>query len=384
MKQFAFNTVSEILVERGANERLGQILARRFTVGRVAVITDSVLVRCGLVDSAVSSLQEAGWQILVCDDVQADPPESVVNSVVEKARQFRADVVVGFGGGSSMDVAKLVAVLAGSSQALSEVYGAEKVVGTRLPLIQIPTTAGTGSEVTAVSVVTAGGSVKRAVIAQQLFADMAVLDATLTAGLPSAVAAATGIDAIVHAIEAFTNRNRKNALSDHAALLALRLLFENLPKAVRADADTDVRENMLLGAMLAGQAFANSPVAAVHALAAPLGGLFHISHGLSNALVLLHVLRFNLESALPAYATLGRLLISKPHGRDEEDARAFVMHVEQLLLSTGLPMRLRDHGVSEASLVRLSEDAMLQGHLLVNNPREVGVQDALAIYQAAY
>lgn len=384
MNQFAFSTVPNILVERGASERLGQILARSFHVGHIAVITDSALVRCGLVNTVVVSLQQVGWEVLVCDDVQTDPPEHVVNSVLDKVRTFNADVVVGFGGGSSMDVAKLIAALTRSSQVLSDVYGVNKLVGARLPLIQIPTTAGTGSEVTAVSVVTASDNIKRAVIANQLMADMAVLDATLTAGLPTAVAAATGIDAVVHAIEAFTNRNKKNLMSDQAALLALRLLSDNLPKAVKPNANTEVRENMLLGAMLAGQAFANSPVAAVHALAAPLGGQFHIPHGLSNALVLLHVLRFNFESALLDYAKLGRFLLSKSPASDEEDASAFVKHVEFLLQSTGLPMRLRDHGVSEASLMSLSVDAMLQGHLLLNNPREVILEDALAIYQAAY
>lgn len=263
-------------------------------------------------------------------------------------------------------------------------YGINQVQGKRLPLVLIPTTAGTGSEVTDISIVTTGATTKSGIVSHQLYADLAILDATLTASLPPTVTAATGIDAIVHAIEAFTSKHKKNPLSDHAASLALRLLSENLLPAVCEGSNLQVRENMLVGAMLAGQAFANAPVAAVHALAYPLGGHFHIPHGLSNALVLGHVLRFNLNAAATHYASLAELLLPQVSGSTEAKASAFINRIEELIAETGLSMRLRDHNVTENILGRLAADAMQQQRLLMNNPREMTETDALAIYRAAY
>nr|MBP6536402.1 iron-containing alcohol dehydrogenase [Xylophilus sp.] len=293
-------------------------------------------------------------------------------------------VVIGLGGGSSMDVAKLVAVLLAGGQPLEDMYGIDKVLGDRLPLVQIPTTAGTGSEVTPIAIVTTGATTKSGIVARQLYADMAILDAELTLGLPPSITAATGIDAMVHAIEAFTSARLKNPLSDHLAIKALQLLADNLVEVCRNGANVQAREAVLLGAMLAGQAFANAPVAAVHALAYPLGGVFHLPHGLSNALVLPHVLRFNAEAAAPHYAALADALLPGTTGDHHAKTAAFINHIEALITATQMPNRLRDHGIQQADLPRLAADAMLQTRLLVNNPREVLEADALAIYQQAY
>ncbi|MGG2478986.1 iron-containing alcohol dehydrogenase, partial [Rhizobium sp. BR5] len=196
-------------------------------------------------------------------------------------------------GGSSLDVAKLVALLAKSGEALGNIYGVGNVTGERLPLVLVPTTAGTGSEVTPISIITTGAHQKKGVVSPVLLPDAALLDAKLTIGLPPAVTAATGIDAMVHAIEAFTSTSaNNNPVSRALAKEALRLLGANIEIAVKTGTDLAARQGMLLGAMLAGQAFANSPVAAVHALAYPIGGRYHVPHGLSNSLVLPHVLRF--------------------------------------------------------------------------------------------
>lgn len=381
---YTFQTVPQITIHAGANAQLGQLLAQRFTPGRLMLVTDRFLVTSGLIAPALRSLEEAGWQVMVYDEVQADPPDHVVRSAAEKGRAFGAQVVLGFGGGSSMDVAKLVAVLVGSSQTLESMYGIDQVKGHRVPLIQIPTTAGTGSEVTPVSIVTTGETTKSGIVASQLYADMVLLDATLTTGLPPAVTAATGIDAMVHAIEAYTSKHKKNPLSDQAATKALALLSGNLLTVVKNGADLQARENMLLGSMLAGQAFANSPVAAVHALAYPLGGHFHIPHGLSNALVLGHVLRFNAQTAAPHYAELAEIVAPGATGSAEARAIAFISSIDALVAETGLSMRLRDHKVPESMLERLAADAMLQQRLLMNNPKDVTEADALAIYRAAY
>jgi alcohol dehydrogenase class IV len=255
-----------------------------------------------------------------------------------------------------------------------------------LPLIQVPTTAGTGSEVTPIAIVTTGETTKMGVVSPLLLPDLALLDADLTLGLPAAVTAATGIDAMVHAIEAYTSALKKNPISDLLAREALRLLAANLDEVVRNGSNRQARQAMLLGACLAGQAFANAPVAAVHALAYPLGGHFHIPHGLSNALVLPQVLAFNAPAAAPLYAELAPLVVG-----DRLRAGSAALQTEQLIEAlagfsqrSGLPTRLRDAGVSEAMLPTLAADAMLQQRLLVNNPREMNEQQALAIYQAAY
>jgi alcohol dehydrogenase len=384
MNPISFQTVPHLVIERGASARLGALLAPRFGARRACVVTDAFLHRSGLLGPALAGLREAGFELLVVDDVQADPPDHVVEAVTARARAFGATLVVGFGGGSSMDVAKLVAVLVGGGQPLGEMFGVDKVRVERLPLVQVPTTAGTGSEVTPIAIVTTGATTKSGIVARQLYADMAVLDATLTVGLPPAITAATAIDAMVHAIEAFTSRRLKNPLSDQLAIQALRLLCGNLAAACADGRDLDAREALLLGALLAGQAFANAPVAAVHALAYPLGGHFGLPHGLSNALVLPHVLRFNAVAAASAYAPLADALLPGLEGGDQRRAQAFIAHVEALVGATGLPMRLRDHGVDAHALPRLARDAMLQTRLLVNNPRALEEADALALYERAY
>lgn len=384
MNPFAFQTVPQILVEAGVASRLGEVLARRFAVGRVCVVTDAPLYRSGLLEPALSSLRDQGWEVQVLSDVQPDPPEDVVEAICAQARSHGTDVVLGFGGGSSLDVAKLVAVLLGGGQPLREMYGVDKVRGERLPLVLVPTTAGTGSEVTPISIVTTGATTKSGIVARQLYGDMAVLDARLTLGLPAHITAATGIDAMVHAIEAYTSKRLKNPLSDHLAVLALRLLMGNLARVCENGQDLDAREAMLLGSMLAGQAFANAPVAAVHALAYPLGGRFHLPHGLTNALVLLPVMEFNLPTAAATYARLAREVLPGVKGDDTAQAQALLQHLRELIGATRLPMRLREHGVKETDLAMLANDAMQQTRLLVNNPREVGEADALAVYQQAF
>lgn len=384
MTSFEFRTVPAFIVEFGAARRLGRILRERYQLTRLCLVTDAFLHRSGLLTGTLLSLHEDGWEVCIIDDVVADPPEEVVLAAAARARQSGAEIILGLGGGSSMDVAKLIAVLAASAQPLSEMYGIGKVVGTRLPLVQIPTTAGTGSEVTPISIVTTGATTKSGIVSPHLYADLAVLDAELTVGLPPRITAATGIDAIVHAIEAYTSRVRKNPISDMLAAQALKLMTGNLLPAFHDGNNRAAREAMLVGAMLAGQAFANAPVAAVHALAYPLGGIFHVPHGLSNALVLPHVLRFNLPAAHGHYAELAEVAVPGCMGSTEARALALIRYLEDLAQETRIETRLRQVGVTQEDLPRLAQDAMLQTRLLVNNPRELTERDALAIYQAAH
>ncbi|MFT6157281.1 MAG: alcohol dehydrogenase class IV, partial [Neolewinella sp.] len=271
-------------------------------------------------------------------------------------------------------------------QPLSAMYGVEMVSGQRLPLIQVPTTAGTGSEATAVAIVTTGESTKAGVVSSILFADHIVLDPELTLGLPAHVTAATGIDAMVHAIEAFTSARLKNPLSDMVALKALQLLSKNIVTAVQTGSDLEARSDMLLGAMLAGQAFANAPVGAVHALAYPLGGTYHIPHGLSNSLVLPHVLRFNAPAANDLYFEISQVM----HGLDSSSissanaGQELANYFADLASSLGLQTQLRQMNIKPEALEDLASQSMNQQRLLINNPRVVELADALAIYQQAY
>ena len=382
---FNFQTVPQIQVEPGAAARLGDLM-RPHNFKRVFMVTDGGLMKLGILESALASLNSAGISVQIFQDVVADPPEAVVSAALAKARDFETDLVIGFGGGSSMDVAKLIAVLFAGKQDLADIYGIGNVKGSRLPLWQIPTTAGTGSEVTPISIITTGETTKMGVVSPQLYADFALLDAELTVGLPPHVTAATGIDAMVHAIEAFTSKIKKNAYSDALAKSALRHLAQNITRAVENGGDIEARSGMLFGAMLAGQAFANAPVAAVHALAYPLGGHYHISHGLSNSLILPHVIRFNAPEASALYAELAAEVFSNMNtaASDLDQSLDFAERLYELAGNLGLPTTLKACEVKENDLAMLAEDSMKQTRLLVNNPREVKLDDALQIYEAAY
>ena len=383
MTPFSFTTVKTVISESGSSARLGEIAAG-LGITRALIVTDPGIVKFGLLEPALASLQAANIPVTIYSDVVADPPEAKVLDSLQLARDAGIDGVIGLGGGSSMDVAKVIALLTNSRQSLPEVYGVGNAKGTRLPLIQVPTTAGTGSEVTPIAIITTGETTKTGIVSPLLYADVALLDADLTLGLPPAVTAATGIDAMVHAIEAYTSKIRKNPYSDVLAREALRLLAANLVTVVEDGQNREARQAVLFGAMLAGQAFANAPVAAVHALAYPLGGHCHISHGLSNSLVLPAVLRFNLPAAAPLYAELMNVLEPEAEGTEAELAAAFVEAMTAQITAVGLPVRLRDLNVPEADLPMLARDAMAQQRLLVNNPRDVSEADALAIYQEVY
>jgi alcohol dehydrogenase class IV len=384
MQPFIFHTVPKLV---SANDSTLDIAehCRRLGINQPLFVTDPGLVSIGLVLPIIKAMADDGMDPLLFDQVREDPPEDVVLAAAELARSSGVDGVVAVGGGSSMDVAKVVAVLLGGEQQLADLYGVDSIKGGRLPLILAPTTAGTGSEVTPVAVITTGATTKAGISSATLLPDIALLDARLTLGLPPNVTAMTGIDAMVHAIEAYTSRHKKNPLSDNLARQALHLLASSIRIAVHDGQNLEARANMLLGATLAGQAFANAPVAAVHALAYPLGGHYHIPHGLSNSLVLPSVMEFNTPTANELYAELAPIVIGRPVAGSAEAKTATVIDaLSQLIRDIALPATLQQAGVREADLEVLAADAMLQERLLVNNPREVVYEDVLGIYRAAY
>lgn len=383
MNPFSFNTTPSLRMGAGLAGELGQI-TRPICGDRVLLVTDPGMMATGLVQQATDCLRAAGVEVTLFDQVQADPPEEIVLQAAQQA--LGKTGVIGFGGGSSLDVAKLAALLAASNQPLAEAYGIGNAQGPRLPLVLVPTTAGTGSEVTPISIVTTGASEKMGVVSPLLLPDMALLDPELTLGLPAHVTAATGIDAMVHAIEAYASVNaNNNPISRALAVEALGLMGRMLLRAVQKPDDLEARTGMLLGSMLAGQAFANSPVAAVHALAYPIGGHYKVPHGLSNALVLPHVLRFNAQVAPQAYATLlPHVFPDLPALSVAEAALQFAESMADLSRACGLEQGLRDMGIAREALPILARDAMNQTRLLVNNPRPVDEAAALKIYEAAW
>jgi len=378
MDGYSFQSVKTTLVQSGAVLQLSELLAER-GLTRPLFVTDAQLIELGVVSPAIEALQQGADDVIVFDGIEPDPSERVVYACLDAFNAGSCDSVIAVGGGSSMDVAKVVSVLAKGKQDLPEIYGVGMVSGGRLPLFLAPTTAGTGSEVTPVAIITTGETTKAGVSSPILLPDVAILDASLTLGLPASISAMTGIDAMVHAIEAYTSKIKKNPISDMLALRALKLLSENIRKVLASPGDVAAREAMLLGSMFAGQAFANAPVGAVHALAYPVGGHYHIPHGLSNSLMLPAVLGFNAEACPELYAELARVIPGA-----EQSAGGLIDWFKTLIDESGLPATLAQANIPEADLPTLAKDAMFQQRLLINNPREVDEATALRLYEEAW
>lgn len=372
----SFQTVSDIRIAPGGTAKLDHYVEGLPRNKRIAIITDKGIRKLGLIDSGLEALRQAGYDTLVFDDVVADPPEDIVRRGAEAVKTFGAGLVIGFGGGSPMDTAKVIAHLAGCDQPLETLYGVGLAKGPTLPLLLIPTTAGTGSEVTNIAIITTGKTAKRGVVADSLYADRVLLDANLTFGLPASITAATGIDAMIHAIEAYTSILQKNPLSDALALTALRKLSKALVTACNEPTNAAARNDMLIGAMLAGQAFSNAPCAAVHALAYPLGGFFHVPHGLSNALVLTEVMKYNAPKANHWYAEIAQDMGVGQTGHDLIDA------MEAIKDATRVPQKLGDVNITADAIPMMAQDAMTKERLLMNNARKMTYDATVKIYEA--
>jgi alcohol dehydrogenase class IV len=381
MRSFTFHPGPRLVAGAGKSDDLADLLPP----GPCLFVSDEPLVELGLTDAARRALDDSGRAVVLFDAVEADPSRKTLEAAVAAGREAGVTSVVGFGGGSPMDVGKLAAYLLGSGDDLDAVWGVDVARGQRLPLVLVPTTAGTGSEATPISVITCEGGVKLAVNARPLTADWAVLDPQLTVGLPRGVTAATGIDAIVHAVEAYTSARLKNPLSDALAREALRLLTGHLLTACTDPQNMEAREAMLLGAHLAGLAFSNAPVAGVHALAYPLGGLHHLPHGVTNALMLRHVLQHNAKAAREHYAELAPIIVPECKAEGSQARTAMLIdRLDQLVRESGIATRLRDYGIDVADAPMLAREAMKQTRLLVNNPCEITEADAQRLYEAAW
>ena len=388
LNNFTFNTTSGIRFGSGMSVSSSQEISK-ILGSNILFITDKDLMALKLTEPTLNQLKKFSSKVEIFEDVEADPSLKTLLKSIEIGKKMNATGVIGFGGGSSMDVAKLTSLILGSNENIEEAWGVSNAKGPRLPLVLVPTTAGTGSEVTPISIITVGEEEKKGVSSPIILPDVAILDPDLTLGLPAHTTAATGIDAMVHAIEGYASANKNNnPISKMLSVEALKLLGGSIEKAVFDGSNLEARGNMLIGAMLAGKSFANSPVAAVHALAYPIGGTFHVSHGLSNSLVLPYVLRFNSvdNKATKDYAELAPFVFPDINTNQGSQAvcSEFIDRMESLSKKLGLPQKLREVNIPKEACEKMAKDAMKQTRLLVNNPREVTEKDALNIYESAW
>ena len=337
-----------------------------------------------LIEPAMNRLKENGVSIEVCHDILAEPTLNDFNKILDSAREFRADSVVGIGGGSGLDVAKLVAACIDSDQKAEDCFGTGFIKKKGLWLACLPTTAGTGSEVSPNAILLdERDRLKKGIVSPYLLADTAYVDPMLTMTVPSKVTADTGMDALTHCIEAYTNKFAHPAV-DIYALQGIKLIAANLLRAVRDGNDTEAREAMSLGSLYGGLVLGPVNTAAVHALSYPLGGEFHIPHGLSNAILLPSVMKFNRPANLRKYAEVA-IACGAPQGKDDnETAQNGVDFIYELSKAVGIPQKLSDLNIPQSAVDGMAKAAMEVQRLLKNNPREVTEQDARDIYNSLY
>ncbi len=353
---------------------------------KILVVTDPQLVELGLSTKVTAPLEEKGFDVTVYHDVVPEPPLEVGEKLVSFAKEGGFELVIGIGGGSALDLAKLTAVMAGQEGSVADylnLSGGKEIMNKGLSKILIPTTAGTGSEVTNIAVLSLA-STKDVVTHDYLLADVAIIDPELTLSVPPKVTAATGIDALTHAIEAYVSKNA-SPVSDALALQAIRLISGSIRTAVRDGADRQARIDMSYGSYISGLAFFNAGVAGVHALAYPLGGQFHISHGESNAVLLSYVMGYIRKSCEGRMAAILEAVKGKSTDlSDEEASKQCVEELVGIVRDVGIPQRLSEFGISESSLDNLTRDGVKQKRLLARSPMTLGEEDIRVIYRAAY
>jgi alcohol dehydrogenase class IV len=379
-----FRTTRRILFGLGAVEKIGEE-AQLLKTKKVLIITDPGVIQAGLLENIEKSLQSVGLPFVIFDGVEPDPRIEVVEKSVEKAKREGVDLIIGFGGGSSLDIAKVTSIMITNHGKIDSFFGVDLVPNPGIPLILVPTTAGTGSEVTPIAILSdTREKLKKGIVTPTLFPEVALLDPKLTIGLPPSVTAFTGMDALTHAIEAYYSINSTD-LSDLFAYRAMELISKNLRMAYAHGENLVARSNMMEGSLLAGIAFANAGVGAVHAFAYPLGGEFHLAHGLTNTLMLPYVMRYNILGCPGKFAQMAIAFGEKVERISElVGADIAVRFIERLSDDIRVPRRLRDVGIPEDAIPRLAEAAMKVTRLLANNPRKITLEDAIAIYKLAY
>lgn len=382
-----FQCPAKIITGDGSAGAIGAE-AQALRITRAVVVTDKVLhEKTDSVSQVVAALQGAGIFVEVFNDVEPDPLVGTARRSAEFARRFAPDGIVGLGGGSPLDIAKATAAILANDAPLEQMWGVGNIPKPALPMILLPTTAGTGSEVTPNCILTDvkpdGAHMKKGIVSPHILARTAVVDPLLTVTAPPGVTAAAGMDALTHAIETYVSKSAQ-PITLPLALEAIQLIGKYLRRAVANGSDLEARRHMANASMLAGLAFANGFLGAVHAIAMAMGGQFNVAHGIANALMLPYVMEFNEMAATEKFARIAVALGEPIQGLSErEAARRASVAVHQLVTDVGLPHVLADVKISEDRIPGLAEESFANQRLLKNNPRSATVQDLARILESA-
>ena len=378
-----FRTTPRIVMGPGAIDQLaGEV--RNLKGKKALFVTDKGVIEAGLLKRAQEVLEESKIENAVFDGVEPDPRYEIVADCVEAIQREGADFLIGLGGGSPIDIAKASAIMATNDGPIAKYFGIDMIPNPGLPMLIVPTTAGTGSEVTPIAILSdEGEKLKKGIVSPYLFPSVALLDPELTLGLPPQITASTGMDALIHAIEAYTSVNATD-MTDLLAFRAMELLYHNIRTACANGNNLEARSSMMEGSLLAGMAFANAGVTAVHAFAYPIGAEFHIPHGVANTLMLPYVMRFNLMGNISKFALIADAFSLSTEGVDSlKMAELATEAIERLALDLKVPKHLAEFGVGEGDISELAEGVMKVTRLLANNPRVISLEDAKDIYKAA-
>jgi alcohol dehydrogenase class IV len=378
----AFKIANKLITGAAAIEQLAAELTR-LNINNPLIVTDAMLVKSGTVDLALAQLGGRAYGLF--DQVKAEPEISIVEDCTAAYRQGAHDGLIGLGGGSAIDIAKGVAAFVGHDGPLAELFGVDQVKRKGPPLIAIPTTAGTGSEVTNVAIFSdKQAQLKKGIVSDYLLPDVALVSPVMTLTCPPGVTAASGVDALVHAIEAYLSLNR-SLITDSLALGAIRLIVTALPKAYANPGDLIAREHMATASLMAGMAFGNAGVGAVHALAYPLGGRFNIAHGVSNALLLPYVMAWNKIACPERFRDIAQAMgLQVAHLSDADAASEAVQAMAQLCETVNIPKGMRSFNVPPEAIPAMAEEASKIDRLMRNNPRQLTAADIEMIYHEAY
>ncbi len=379
-----FRTPPTIHVGQGASQHVGAEV-KNMGLQRALLVTDSFLFTSGIIQPVLDSLKQADIQITICDTITSEPTLAHVDEAMSLYKAGNCQGVIACGGGSPIDVAKAVSVLVGNGGNIQDYLGLEKVPQAGCPIIAIPTTAGTGSEATLTTIITdTQNDVKMLIISSWLMPKVAIIDPMLTLAMPKGITAATGLDALTHAIEAYVSR-KAQPLSDLFALSAVRRIYKNLPLAWAQPENMEAREQTLLGALEAGIAFSNASVALVHGMSRPIGALFHVPHGVSNAALLGVVTHFSLEGAPERYAAIAHALGVTATADHLATAKAGAEKITQIIKELEIPP-LSQLGVNkeklDAVVEKMAHDAIASGSP-GNNPRIASEEEIISLYYQA-
>lgn len=383
-RTFGFRLPDQVIFGNDTVEQVGE-RARALGGSKALVVTDPGVIKAGLLERVTGSLEKAGLRFDVFGEVEPEPPTHSLEKAVAQARANKYDVFIGLGGGSSMDMTKMVSAMMTNQDDITEYFGVEKVQKRGLPTILIPTTSGTGSEVTRMAVFTdTRVNLKKVVSSWAITANMAIVDPMLTVSIPPRVTASTGIDAFIHAGEAYIAVNA-NEMTDPVALEAVRIIAENLGPAVADGRNIEARYNMSLGSLMAGIALMNAGAGVVHALAYPIGSEYHVPHGVANGVTLVACLDYLSVAHVPKFAKIAGAMGIPTEGLSQrEAANKGIEAVGDLMRRVGLPTKLKDIGADPALIPSMAEAAFGEKRLLGNTPRQLSVQDLANILEASF